>query len=168
MENAVQALKIGAAILVFSIAIATVFLIFAQARQVSETVFLSMDNDSYMEYVEGDFSTINRVVGVETVISTLYNYYKETACVTIIIDKAGNVIKYIDTANNVLDSTQIKPDIDKFVNEKLLGTSLKNSQFEETFYEEMYNGNIYIDKDTLETIQDINTKIKIYITYREI
>lgn len=167
MENAVQALKMGAAILVFSIAIATVFLIFAQARQVSDTVFLLMDNDRYMEYVEGDSSAINRVVGVETIIPTLYNFYKEMCSITI-INKAGDVIGYFDTANQVLDLTQLNPTIDKFVNDKLLGTSLKNSKFEETFYEDVYKGNIYTDPDTLETIQDINTKAKIYITYREL
>lgn len=168
MENAVQALKIGAAILVFSIAIATVFLIFAQARQVSETVFFAMDNDSYMEYVEGDSSTINRVVGIETIIPTLYNFNKEMCSITI-INKAGDVIGYFDTAANPpLDNTQLNPTIDKFVNEKLLGTTLKDSKFEETFYEDIYKGNIYTDEDTLETIQDINTKTKIYITYREI
>lgn len=164
MENAVQALKIGAAMLVFSIAIATVFLIFAQARQVSETVFLSMDNDRYMEYIEGTGGN-NRIVGVDTIIPTLYQYYQELYCVTI-KDRSGTVIETFDIANETLDTPRMMARLDNFVNEKLLGTELKNKQFEETFYEDVYKGKIYPDPDTGETIQDINTKIKIKITYQ--
>ena len=165
MENAVQALKIGAAILVFSIAVATVFLMFAQAKQVSDTVFKAVDNDKYVDYIEGDSNTTKRIVGIDTVIPTLYEYYKELYSVTI-LSSSGSEIANFDIANETLDRVTMMARLDTFVNEKLLGTELKNKKFEESFYEYTYKGNIYTDPDTGETIQDINTKTKIDITYK--
>lgn len=170
MDNAVQALKIGAAILVFSIALATTFMVFAQAKQVSETVFITADNDNYMEYIEGDSDSINRIVGVETIIPTLYNYYTELYSVTI-IDSEGNIIKTIDMDNyddGAVETESMYERLDEFVEETLLGTELNEKKFEETFYEYVAKGSIYTDDTTGETIEGINTKTKIDITYREI
>lgn len=170
MENAVHALKIGAAILAFAIAIATTFMVFAQARQVSEAVLFAMDNDSYMEYVEGDRDTNNRIVGLETIIPIIYNYYKGEYTVTI---KMKNGTEYIfdsskkdpDTGK-FLDGPGMIAKLDNFVDNNL--STLKNKKFEESFYKYTFKGAIYTDPDTGETIEDKNTRTMIDITYKEL
>ena len=168
MENAVQALKMGAAILVFSIALVTAFMVFAQARQVAETVFIVSDNDRYKEYVEGDVDSINRIVGIETIIPTLYNYAEERYSVTI-LDSAGNQVERFDIDyNGPMSANDIQKRLNTFVSEELLSTTWKNRKFRETIVEDEYKGSSYTDPITGETIEAIGTETKLYITYQAI
>lgn len=83
MENAVDALKMAFAIFVFTIAISLAIYMFTKARETANIVLQSSDVTKYMEYT--DLSDINsgisieddRIVGLETIIPTLYKYYKE-------------------------------------------------------------------------------------------
>ena len=168
MENAAQALKMGAAILVFSIALATTFMVFAQAVQVSEAVFRTTDNDSYMEYTEGDQNATKRIVGIDTVIASLYNYDNQDDYF-VYIEHAGEIESF-EISNEVIGSTaEVKQRIDKFVKEKLLNTSLRNAKFEESYKEIVYSGGKYTDNITGETIEkDESTKTRVEITYKVI
>lgn len=80
MESAVEALKLGAAVLVFVMALSITILTFSQARETSEMVLQSSDNQRYYESIET--GTENRIVGFETVIPTIYKYDKERYKVT--------------------------------------------------------------------------------------
>ena len=83
MENTVDALKMAFAIFVFTIAISLAIYMFTKARETANIVLQSSDVTKYMEYT--DLSDINsgisieddRIVGLETIIPTLYKYYKE-------------------------------------------------------------------------------------------
>ena len=52
MENAVDAIKIAFAVLVFSIAIIVAFTLISQAREVSDIVLGINDHKNYEEYVD--------------------------------------------------------------------------------------------------------------------
>ena len=84
MENAVDALKIAFAVLVFVIAFTVIMTMFTQARETADLVLQRSDITEYMDYIEVSQivgGTANegtdRIVGLETIIPTLYKYYKE-------------------------------------------------------------------------------------------
>lgn len=78
MENAVEAIKIAFAVFVFTMALSLSMVMFTQAKQTSDVVLKASDVTEYMEYIESSSDSIgSRVVGLETIIPTLYNYYRE-------------------------------------------------------------------------------------------
>ena len=83
MENAVDALKIAFAVFVFVIALSLAMMMFTQARETADIVLQSSDTARLAEYTELNEISRNvaieddRVVGLETIIPTLYKYYKE-------------------------------------------------------------------------------------------
>lgn len=82
MENAVDALKIGFAVLVFAMALSLAMYMFTQARETADVVLHSSDITKYMEYIEpeegiGKRVAGSRIIGLEAIIPTLYRYYKE-------------------------------------------------------------------------------------------
>ena len=96
MENAVDALKMGFAVLVFTIALSLAMYMFSKARSVSEIVLHSLDISEYMEYESVEAGAETRIVGLETIIPTLYKYYKEDY--TVIFRKASG--KYLGLYNS--------------------------------------------------------------------
>lgn len=96
MENAVDALKIGFALLVFAIAIALTFSVIGQARVASDAVFASTDKAQFYDYAtEEDYNAkVNRIVSFETILPTIHRYAKEQYAVTI-FDKEGKpIVRY--------------------------------------------------------------------------
>ena len=87
MENAVDALKIAFAVIVFTMALSVAMFMFTQARETSDVVLRTSDVTEYMEYIQG--SGESRIVGLETIIPTLYNYYRENYTV-IFLDRDGS------------------------------------------------------------------------------
>lgn len=89
MENAVEALKMAFAVILLTLALGLSINMFSKARATSDIVLRSSDETEYydyMEYTDAD-KTGNRVVGMETIIPTLYKYNKERYKV---IFKKGN------------------------------------------------------------------------------
>lgn len=76
MENASDALKMAAAVLIFVIALSTAIYGFTKARQAATAILSKSDNLEYYDTENIDVSK-NRIVGIETVIPTLYSYFKE-------------------------------------------------------------------------------------------
>lgn len=99
MENAVDALKIGFAVLVFVMALSLTMYMFTHAKETADLVLHSSDMSAYMEYIEPENGTENRVVGLETIIPTLYKYYKENYTV-IFRNSSGDFLKLYDTKTN--------------------------------------------------------------------
>ena len=95
MEDAVQALKMAFAVFVFVIAISVAFYVLSKAKATSETIFYVSDKTNYYDNVESN-SNVTRTVGLETVIPTLYRYYRENFMVQI-MDVSGNVLQVFDT-----------------------------------------------------------------------
>ena len=125
MENAADALKMAAAILIFIIAIASSFSLFGTAKQTADSIIGMRDKQAYLEaaeldngilytsssaikgnnaedeitteYVSGVTKNGDRVVGIDDVISTIYRYAKEKYGVTI-VQEDGKVLARFSTA----------------------------------------------------------------------
>lgn len=93
MENAADALKMAAAVLIFVIALSTAMFGFTKARQAASAVMSKSDNTRY--YDSNNIDVLDsRIVGIETVIPTLYSYFKEGYTVLFYkgsIDDKGNL-----------------------------------------------------------------------------
>lgn len=76
MENAADALKMAAAVLVFVMALGIGISSFSQARAAADTLISYTDRDSVTQYAE-DIGTRTRFVGKETIVPTIYRAYKE-------------------------------------------------------------------------------------------
>ncbi len=76
MENAVEALKMAAAVLTFVLALGISISSFSQAKQTSEIILSYTDRDFNTQYIE-DVGTTERIVGKETIIPTIYRAYNE-------------------------------------------------------------------------------------------
>lgn len=78
MENATEALKMAAAVLVFVLALSITISAFGEARQSAQIVLeykdRDYDNDTYLNY---NVKTTKRIVGAETIIPSIYKAYKE-------------------------------------------------------------------------------------------
>lgn len=123
MENAVDALKMAAAVLIFVIAIGSSFSLFGTAKHTADSIITMRDKQAYLEAAELDGGILytssskiqeeneedtdnssiagvttkgDRIVKVEDVISTIYRYSKEKYGVTI-MKKNGTIIARYDS-----------------------------------------------------------------------
>ena len=94
MENAVDALKI---------AFTVILTMFTQARETSDVVLQSSDITEYMTYTDQSqilggitLTGEERIVGLETIIPTLYKYYKENYTV-VFLDTDGSPLTLYET-----------------------------------------------------------------------
>ena len=92
MDNAIDALKIAFAVLVFVMALGIVMQVFSQAKAVSDEVFYMTDKTNFYEYTADEKIPDGRFVSAETIIPTLYRYYKENFNVIIGEDKNNDGI----------------------------------------------------------------------------
>ena len=83
MENATEAFKMSFAVLVLIVALSLTIYSFTKVRETSAAMTRQKDIKEYYQTLslENGVSSNNalssRIVGVETVIPTLYRYYKE-------------------------------------------------------------------------------------------
>ena len=176
MDNALDALKIAFAVLVFVIALSISMKVFGQAKLVSDEVFYMTDKTNFYEYTSGDNSPDGRIVSGETIIPTLYRYYKENFNV-IIKDERGNILwefnleqeikKYSKNyrnapwVGNANIDTKLRVDVEvSGISQKINGVEygsqtnggiynyVNGKKFKETFKEIRYSGKeITIDDD---------------------
>ncbi len=100
MENAVDALKIAFAVFVFTMAISVSIYMFTIVGETSDIVLQSSDVTEFMEYTEiSDMIGDDRIVGLETIIPTLYKYYKENYTV-IFMNSNGTPLELYETQTN--------------------------------------------------------------------
>lgn len=141
MENAVDALKMAAAILVFIIAITSSFSLFGVAKQTADSIITMRDRQAYLDSaevkggilytsvsdikgnstditeessIEGVTTKGDRIVKLEDIISTIYRYPTEKYGVTI-IEKNGNVLARYDSNTEQLMSNWNTIDTDKLI-----------------------------------------------------
>lgn len=76
MENAIDALKIAAAVLIFVLALSISINAFGEVRQASKTIIDYKDREYDYSYVEEN-GTTERLVGLETIVPSIYKAYKE-------------------------------------------------------------------------------------------
>ena len=88
MENAADALKMAAAVLVFVMALGIGISSFSQARETADLLIQYADRDSVTQYVQ-DTGNTTRSVGEESIIPTIYRAYKENYRI-VFYDTDGN------------------------------------------------------------------------------
>ena len=148
MENAVEALKIAFAVMMFVVALS---LSISSLSQASSTVdAISKLNDRETEYTYVIPTNSNRIVGVETVVPSMYKAYQEKFDIYFYksdgtefpiyekTDESGNTIgvNYIDGSEVFANSKQIVLHLDKILREEDLYeeglyAELKGKKFEE-------------------------------------
>lgn len=128
MENATDAIKMGFAVLVFVSALSIAVFSFSRARQTSAQITQQADEKEYYERISLNesenitWSSSSRVVGVETVIPTLYRYYKENYTVVFYRGEGYNesngtftgikpiTLYYTETAPTYLQKSSLRVD----------------------------------------------------------
>ena len=80
MENATEALKLGASILIFVLALMISINAFTEARQTSQIVLEYNDREYDLKYEDRyieDNGTTERVVSAEAIVTAIYKSYTE-------------------------------------------------------------------------------------------
>lgn len=90
MDDAVQALTMAFAVLVFVMALTISMMLIGQARDTSDVLVQYSDLTAFYDNIQlennDDIAETERIVGLDTVVPTLYRYYKENFCVKIYDD----------------------------------------------------------------------------------
>lgn len=190
MENAAEALKMAAWILIFIVALSLCINSFSQARQTMDTILEYNDKEYNYTYVEENDST-QRIVGPESIIPTIYRAYRENYKIIFPfelykkIDSSGSKtsINYIDLEQESLGDDSMKEefikdilfgkeniDTNRFSNIEFNTSSsdalykkLKNKKFKEclgVYYQEETNGT--------SSTPNANKTRKRVITYEEV
>ena len=90
MENAVEALKIAGAVLMFVLALTLSISSLSQANQSVSRVATIYDKEAQYQYVKPS-NNLTRTVGVETIVSTMYQAYEENIKI-VFRDKNNNAL----------------------------------------------------------------------------
>lgn len=125
MENASEALKMGAAVLIFVMAISISIFAFTKVRQASTAIMDKFDDKSYYSDDNVAIQT-NRIVGIETIIPTLYSYYDSNTTILFYVGEGFDENTYSFTSikemplyysealgSDVLSKNYLKNDLDK-------------------------------------------------------
>ena len=155
MENAADALKMAFAIFVFVIAITVTFALLTEAKNTADVVLFYSDETNFQPHVE---SLEEVTASYQDVVSTLYRYYKESICVTIILDEEYK----FDLESPSSDTEIIEAEIGKFIKEEL--KDYKGRLFREEFVEIPISGIYDYGEDGTEIIVSSGGK-KVYVTY---
>ena len=179
MENAADALKIAASVLIFVVALSISINAFGEARMTATTILNYQDNEYDYTYVEentdasGDVST-ERIVGVETVVPSIYKAYRENYKIVFKgldggvytkDDETGRAqeINTIDLQNEVLGTESQK---EQFVNAILYGRKYSEFNTVKTTFEN--NLRIHLnDEGIYDKIVGRKIKENIGIYYQE-
>ena len=97
MENAVESIIIAFAVIVFVIALSLTTFMLSKAMTTTETLVYYSDETNYYENIKVNRKDITtREVSIDTVINSLYRYYKENFMVRI-YNKTGELVQIFDT-----------------------------------------------------------------------
>ena len=103
MENAVKALEYAFAVLIFVIGLSASIYLLSEVKTTSDIVFSRVDTQQFYVDAEipedeltdnGNIKYNGRIVNVETIVPTLYRYYKENYIVEFYDLEGNNIIKF--------------------------------------------------------------------------
>ncbi len=152
MENVSDALKMAFAIFVFIIALSIVFFLLSEIKSTADSIMFDSDKTNYFAWETGSLEN-GRIVGIDTVISTLKNYTKQSTYV-IIEDSSGSTEYNFSTT---------KEEIENFINSNIK----KTDQYLENIREITTGGKYKVAEDgTRVTIQPGTTRT--YVIYTKI
>ncbi len=152
MENVSDALKMAFAIFVFIIALSMVFFLLTEVKTTADSILFDADKTNYFEWETGSLEN-GRIVGIDTVISTLKNYTTQSTYV-IVEDERGSTEYNFNTS---------KEEIESFINSNIRSTA----QYLENIREITTGGKYMVAEDgTRVTIQPGTTRT--YVIYTKI
>lgn len=99
MENAIKALEYAFAVLLFVIAITVSVNLLNQSKATSDLIFTSLDASTFYDDVEltdAEKNANGRIVGVETIIPTLYRNFKENYVIEFYTENKKELILRLD------------------------------------------------------------------------
>lgn len=143
MENATDALKMAAAVLIFVLALSISINAFGEARRASQVILDYRDREYDYTYITS--GTTQRQVGLETIIPSIYKAYKENYKIIFdmqnINDNNGlyskknengdyDEINYIDLEKEVLGSDQQK---EEFIKAIIYGKDSISDEYKKEF-----------------------------------
>lgn len=175
MENAADALKMAAAVLIFVLALSISINAFGEARQTSQTILDYKDREYDYTYVE-ESGTTQRQVNLETIVPSIYRAYKENYKIVFDIDGIDSIyrkkngdnfdsIKTIDLQNQVLGTETQK---EEFIKAILYGNKIEG--FNEISNKFLRNSGIQLNAkgiyDTIKEMDDIIIE-KLGVYYQE-
>lgn len=148
MENAVDALKMAFAVMVFVMALSLAIYMFSQARETADIVLHSSDVTQYMSYEQVSEGSEKRIVGLESIVPTLYKYYKENY--TVIFRNSDG--KFLELYKTKTDSDTWSENKNKYYNgdnnkEKICSFDVN----EETSRHEPWTANADLYKQNIDT-----------------
>lgn len=112
MDNAIDALKIAFAVFVFVMALSISMSALSQAKTVSDEVFYMTDKTNFYEYTADKKIPDGRFVSAETIIPTLYRYYKENFDVVIAEDKDNDGV--VSSDQEILWEFNLEKEIESY------------------------------------------------------
>ncbi len=121
MENAADALKIAASVLIFVLALSISINAFGEARIASQTVLEYSDREYDYTYIESNGGT-KRIVGIESVIPSIYKAYRENYKI-VFTNLSDGVFKRRDEDGNW------QPEYSIDLQKETLGTETQKEQF---------------------------------------
>ena len=157
MENATDALLMAFAVLVFIIALSITLTTLSQAKSTADIVLFYSDRENFQTPLPADPANASdggRIVGIDTVIATIYRCAKEKFSVKIIDDTQMYIFEY-----DIQTDAQIKESINKFLENH------KGEKYRETYVEVITSGITYFGEDGTQLEEDVGKKI--YITYEK-
>ena len=157
MENAVDALKMAGAAMLFVLAFSIAMFMFSKARTTTDAVLDNLKIDNYFSRVDPLKNNVTRKVGIETIIPTLYRYHQQDANITVrILDSDGTILQIFDTNIEAIAKNNFQPSSQEDVQcyaylEGLYGKGKKASLFgapwvnqeKNPYYIERINSYIY-------------------------
>lgn len=104
MDNAVESILIAFAVMVFVIALSMTTYLLSTAMSTTETLIYNSDRTNYLDNIEVELvDSYIRTVGIDTVINSLYRYYKENFMVKIYKNNGTPGVK--GTLHQIFDTT---------------------------------------------------------------
>lgn len=153
MENAVDALKMAAAVMIFVLALSVSINAFSEARIASTTLLDYTDREFYLgksDYYNSDTSRKNRIVGVETIIPAIYKAYSDESYKLIFLNSDETPLELYKMKNNEGMDEKINTMGLVYDVSKKIGISDTNKK---DFIETILYGNKG-EKDTLASLKD--------------
>ncbi len=139
MDDAVQALTMAFAVLVFVIALSISMMLITQARDTSDVLIQYSDLTAFYDNIQLDndegVTETERIVGLDTVIPTLYRYYKENFCV-----------KIYDVDNTLLQIFDVN--IETNLRSAIVNTNAGTSKTDQELIKDEAYSKIYNNKNT--------------------
>lgn len=165
MENGADALKIAFAIMMFVMALSLSISSLSQANYAVTSIISLNDRETNYNYVEPS-SNNTRIVGVETVVPTMYRAYKENFKIYFYANNSGTPFEIYQNENgdivNYIDGSEVFGNAEEAVNhlnqilEEGLYRTLAGKKFEEKLGE-------YYPDDSENTPEVNKTKTRVII-----